>query len=61
MYYLILGLAVFPASLVGGWLWMLNPQWPFYLSGVIGSAGFLVYAIWGPGAKVLPPSTRHAA
>lgn len=55
MYYLILGLAVFPASLFGGWLWALNPQWPFYLSGVTGSAGFLVYAIWGPGAKVLPP------
>lgn len=61
MYYLILGLAVFPASLVGGWLWALNPQWPFYLAGVIGSAGFLVYAVWGPGSKVLPPSGRHAA
>jgi MFS family permease len=61
MYYLILGVAVFPASLVGGWLWALNPQWPFYLAGVIGSAGFLVYAVWGPGSKVLPPSGRHAA
>lgn len=61
MYYLILGLAVFPASLVGGWLWALNPQWPLYLAGVIGTAGFLVYAVWGPGTRVLPPSARHAA
>jgi MFS family permease len=49
MYYLIRGLAVFPASLVGGWLWGLDPRWPFYAAFLLGTAGFLVYVIWGPG------------
>lgn len=47
MYYLVLGLLVFPASLLGGWLWAFNPQWPFYAAGVFGTAGFLVYLLWG--------------
>lgn len=51
MYYLVRGLVVFPASLVGGWLWYLNPQFPFYLAFLMGVAGFLFYAIWGPGER----------
>jgi MFS family permease len=47
MYYLIVGLVVFPASLVGGWLWALNPQGPFYAAFGLGTAGFLVYLLWG--------------
>lgn len=51
MYYLILGLLVFPASLIGGWLWARNPQWPFYAACVLGAAGFLVYLLWGRGVR----------
>lgn len=47
LYYLILGLAVFPSSLLGGWLWTLDPQWPFYAACVFGTAAFLVYLLWG--------------
>jgi hypothetical protein len=49
LYYLIRGLVLFPASLVGGWLWTRNAQWPFYAAFLVGVAGFLAYALWGPG------------
>jgi MFS family permease len=49
LYYLIRGLAVFPASLVGGWLWTIDPRLPFYAAFAVGVAGFLVHARWGPG------------
>jgi len=45
IYYLIRGLAVFPASLVGGWLWRMNMQLPFYAAAGIGCIGLLVYAL----------------
>lgn len=48
IYYLIRNLVVFPASLVGGWLWTKNVQWPFYSAFLVGVVGFLVYAAWGP-------------
>jgi MFS family permease len=47
-YYLVRGLAVFPASLVGGWLWTRSPQLPFYVAFGVGVASFLAYALWGP-------------
>ena len=49
LYYLIRGLAVFPASLVGGWLWTIDRRLPFYVAFAVGVAGFLVHARWGPG------------
>lgn len=49
LYYLIRGLAVFPASLVGGWLWTIDRRLPFYAAFAVGAAGFLVHALWGPG------------
>jgi MFS family permease len=49
LYYLVRGLAVFPASLVGGWLWTLDRRLPFYVAFAVGVAGFLVHARWGPG------------
>lgn len=52
-YYLARGLAVFPAPLVGGWLWTLGPEWPFYVAFVIGTAGLLVYALLGMTEKPL--------
>lgn len=51
VYYLIRGLVVFPASLVGGWLWKMSPKIPFYVAFIIGVLGFTVYAIWGPGGS----------
>jgi MFS family permease len=49
LYYLLRGLAVFPASLVGGWLWTIDRRLPFYIAFAVGVAGFLVHARWGPG------------
>jgi MFS family permease len=49
IYYFVRGLVVFPASLAGGWLWTLGPRWPLYSAFAAGAAGFLVYAVWGPG------------
>jgi MFS family permease len=49
LYYLIRGLAVFPASLVGGWLWTIDRRLPFYAAFAVGVAGFLVHTRWGPG------------
>ena len=43
LYYLIRGLIVFPASLVGGWLWTIRPELPFYAAFAIGILGVLVY------------------
>jgi len=51
MYYLIRGLVVFPASLVGGWLWTINHRLPFYIAFIVGVCGLLTYALWGPSEK----------
>src|SRR6185295_2747188 len=48
LYYLVRGLAVFPAPLVGGWLWTLDRRLPLYTAFAVGVAGFLVHACWGP-------------
>jgi MFS family permease len=47
VYYLVRGLAVFPASLVGGWLWTLDRRWPFYAAFAVGVVGCVVYALRG--------------
>jgi MFS family permease len=49
LYYLIRGLAVFAAPLVGGWLWIVDRRLPFYVAFGVGTAGFLVHSLWGPG------------
>ena len=51
VYYLVRGLAVFPAPLLGGWLWALGPQWPFYTAFSAGMAGLLAYAVSGASGK----------
>ncbi len=53
MYYLIRGLVVFPASLVGGWLWSIQYKLLFYVAFIIGVIGFAAYWLWGPGDKPL--------
>lgn len=45
VYYLVRGLAVFPASLAGGLLWKMNVNLPFYIAFVVGMAGVLFYSI----------------
>ncbi len=49
IYYLVRGLVVFPASIVGGLLWKASPQVPFYAAFTIGVVGLITYALWGPG------------
>lgn len=45
LYYLIRGLAVIPAPLLGGLLWQHSHTWPFILGGVVSSLGLSLYAI----------------
>ncbi len=52
-YYLIRGLVVFPASLVGGWLWTVGPQSLFYTAFLVGAAAAATYAAWGPGGEAV--------
>ncbi|MBI1807046.1 MAG: MFS transporter [Ignavibacteria bacterium] len=47
VYYLIRGLVVFPASFVGGWLWTIDKQFPFFAAFGVGVAGFVAYALTG--------------
>ena len=54
LYYLLRGLAVFPAPLAGGWLWTVDRRLPFYVAFAVGVAGFLVHARWGPGDAPIP-------
>lgn len=58
LYYLIRGLVVFPASIVGGWLWTRAAAAPFYVATLVGVAGVLVYGAWGTG---LPRTRRGGA
>jgi len=44
IYYLVRGLAVFPASILGGWLWSMNTGLPFVVAFGVGVAGVLTYA-----------------
>lgn len=53
VYYLVRGLVVFPASLVGGWLWTIDPAWPFYCAFGVGVAAILAYALFAPADDVL--------
>ncbi len=50
-YYLVRGLVVFPASIVGGWLWTMSPQLPFYAAFALGVAGCILYSLWGTDNK----------
>jgi MFS family permease len=47
LYYLARGLMVFPASFAGGWLWAIDPSYPFYAAFAIGVVGVIAYGIWG--------------
>ena len=57
MYYLIRGFAVFPAALLGGLLWGIDPAAPFYAAFVLGVLGCLAYWRFGPGSAPLRAQT----
>ena len=44
LYYLIRSLTITPAAAVGGLLWKVEPQAPFFVAGVIGLVGTFVFA-----------------
>ena len=52
-YYLVRGLAVFPASLVGGILWKVNPSLTFFGASLVAAAGALLFA-----GTLLRPTAR---
>lgn len=60
LYYLLRGLAVFPASLVGGWFWTLDRRLPFHAAFAVGVLGCLVHARWGPNDVPPVPLERAA-
>ena len=61
VYYLARGLAVFPAALVGGWLWSIGPRWPFYAAFLVGTAGALIYAVLGSEGNRRPDNIQRGA
>jgi MFS family permease len=44
LYYLLRSLAIAPAAFVGGLLWKVAPSVPFFVAGIIGGLGVLVFA-----------------
>jgi MFS family permease len=45
LYYLIRSLAITPAAFAGGLLWDVAPRAPFYVAGVVGAVGTLLFAL----------------
>ena len=44
LYYLIRSVTIAPAALIGGVLWSITPALPFWMAGVIGLVGVVVFA-----------------
>ncbi len=59
MYYLIRGLVVFPASILGGFLYVIDPKAPFVMAFLVGAAGAALYALWGPADPASPLAARR--
>jgi MFS family permease len=45
LYYLIRSLTITPAAFIGGLLWEITPALPFWMAGVIGFIGVVVFAV----------------
>src|SRR5713226_9139017 len=45
LYYLIRSLSISPSAAIGGLLWKVAPQTPFFLAGIVGMIGALVFAL----------------
>jgi len=52
LYYLIRGMVVIPAPLLGAFLWQRGYQWPFIAAGVISLIGLLLYAFFSRGNRI---------
>lgn len=48
LYYFLRGMAVFPASLAGGWLWTFDSHLPFFVASAIGFVAVLLFAVAPP-------------
>jgi MFS family permease len=48
LYYLLRSVAIAPAAFVGGLLWQVRPSLPFFLAGVSGLAGTLLFTLTVP-------------
>ncbi len=44
LYYLVRSLSITPASAIGGLLWKIHPQIPFFVAGIIGIIGTFLFA-----------------
>ena len=44
LYYLVRSLSITPASAIGGLLWRIRPQIPFFVAGIVGIVGTLIFA-----------------
>lgn len=51
VYYLVRGLTVAAAPLLGGWLWTITPALTFAMAAFLGGLGFLWYVLRGPRAS----------
>jgi len=45
LYYLIRGLSITPAAVIGGFLWKITPEVPFMIAAAIGLLGTLIFAL----------------
>ncbi|MCM3905961.1 MAG: MFS transporter [Pyrinomonadaceae bacterium] len=45
LYYLIRGLSITPAAVIGGFLWKITPEVPFMIAAAIGMLGTLIFAL----------------
>lgn len=44
LYYLVRSFSITPASAIGGLLWKIRPQFPFFTAGIIGIIGTILFA-----------------
>jgi len=56
-YYLIRGLAVFPASLVGGILWRVSPHLTFFAAALVAAIGTLIFGLTLGRRRLSPTET----
>jgi MFS family permease len=45
LYYLIRGLSITPAAVIGGLLWKITPEFPFMIAATIGLLGTTIFAL----------------
>ncbi len=60
LYYLVRSLSITPASAIGGVLWRIRPQTPFFVAGIIGIVGTVLFAATVKGGYG-PPGTPAVA